>query len=110
MDRIKLANGKTVLASMVNHEYLMDIGRPYRKGMGAVVCEDAIVQGEMRFVVWTVFPDGSRNNWQEFPWIAEHGYYMLTWDQACAEMMRRWQQYGIWQNLGQKHYTDTEPF
>jgi hypothetical protein len=111
MDRIKLSNGRTVVAAMVNYEYLMDIAYPFRKGMGAVICKQGN-NPDKPYVVWTVYPPdgGVGEHWMEFPWIAEHGEYDLTWEQAVAEMQRRWTQYGIWQNLGEKDYSDTEPF
>ena len=94
MNRIKLQNGKTVLATMVNYEY--EVGET-RKGYGSVIAEDQKVNDLMRYVVWTVFPDGS-DNWAELPWIAENGAYMLTWNEAINEMHRRFVAYGIAMN------------
>jgi hypothetical protein len=100
---IKLQNGKEVLAAMINMTYVVDESR---SGAGNVICEESHIQGPHRFVVWTVYPNWDEN---EAGWIAEHGDYLLSWEEAMERMVERFNR----RNLGRKcveDYPSYEPF
>lgn len=95
-ERIRLANGKAVLASIINYQFDVD-GK--RTGIATVVCSDRDVAGVdgnvyPLFLVWTAFPSDYSDDF----WNCENGDYSLTWDQAVERMIERFQRNAFGRN------------